>query len=99
MKALWTSKKSFLDSKAWKITRKQILHDALYTCEECYERAEEVHHKEPLTDDNVNDWNISLNPKNLQALCTSCHSKKTNGYTGDVTEGYIFSEDGQVIKI
>ena len=70
----------------------------MYTCHDCYARASEVHHIEELTDDNIEDYNISLNPDNLMSLCKSCHTKRTNGYEGDIAEGYTFDDNGEVIK-
>lgn len=92
------TKKQFYATRLWKDTRQQVLHDALFTCADCNSRASEVHHVTALTEANVDDWNISLNPNNLLALCTSCHSKRTNGYTGDVGEQYRFNEYGEVVK-
>lgn len=89
--------KQFYNSKAWRETRKQILRRDLYTCAYCYGRAEEVHHIIPLTPENINDPMISLNPDNLVALCHSCHDKITKGSTGDLKEGYVFDDEGNVI--
>ncbi len=35
-----------------------------------------AHHKIELTPENVNDYNISLNPDNIELICHSCHDKK-----------------------
>ena len=37
--------------------------------------AEIVHHKEPLTPENITDLNITLGWGNLQALCRQCHAE------------------------
>jgi len=37
--------------------------------------AEIVHHKIPLTDENINDLSISLSWDNLEALCRLCHAE------------------------
>lgn len=90
--------KPFYDSRLWKNTRKQILRDAGYTCQECNaNRASEVHHKIPLTPENINDISISLHPDNLEAVCGECHKKITKG-VGDVVEGYAFDEEGNVVR-
>ena len=91
--------KAFYGSKLWRDTRRQVLRRDRYTCVECFGRAEEVHHKIPLDEANINDAAISLNPDNLTSLCGLCHKKITAGCTGDIDDGYIFSDDGQVIKI
>ena len=90
--------KQFYNSKAWRDTRKIALRRDLYTCAYCYGRAEEVHHIQELAPDNINDPSIALNPDNLISLCHDCHTKVTKGYTGDITEGYVFTDDGQVIR-
>lgn len=75
-----------------------MLRRDLYTCVYCYARAEEVHHVIELTPDNINDISIALNPDNLISLCHDCHTKITQGFTGDIQEGYYFDDEGQVIR-
>lgn len=90
--------KQFYSSQQWKMTRLLVLRRDLYTCQQCLaNRASEVHHIIELTPDNINDMNISLNPDNLLSLCHDCHTKITQGNTGDVADGYVFDEDGNVI--
>jgi 5-methylcytosine-specific restriction endonuclease McrA len=91
--------RSFYNSSQWKAVRREVLRRDHYTCAHCYGRAEEVHHVVELTPDNINDMNISLNPDNLLSLCHTCHTKITQGSTGDVRQGYVFDEEGNVIKI
>ena len=88
----------FYHSKLWKNVRAEAMHRDMYTCQMCYAKAEEVHHIIPLTPENINDYNISLNLKNLTSLCKKCHTRITAGYTGDIDTEYIFDEEGQVIK-
>jgi len=35
-----------------------------------------AHHKIELTPENVKDYNISLNPENIELICHSCHDKE-----------------------
>ena len=91
--------KAFYNSMAWQQVRREVLRRDRYTCCRCASRAEEVHHIIELTPSNIDDNSISLNPDNLVALCHSCHDKITKGFTGDLQEGYVFSDDGQVTKI
>lgn len=51
-----------------------------------------------LSPENINDISITLNPDNLVSLCHSCHDKITKGFTGDLQEGYVFDDEGNVIK-
>ena len=85
-------------SRLWRAVRQEVLHRDLYTCRDCDGRAEEVHHIVELTPENINDPMIALNPDNLMSLCHNCHTKITKGSTGDIKEGYIFDEQGQVIR-
>lgn len=90
--------RSFYNSKLWKSVRLEVLRRDHYTCAECFSRAEEVHHIIELTPENITDARISLNPDNLRCLCHDCHTKITNGDTGDVELGYVFDDTGQVIR-
>lgn len=91
--------KQFYSSKQWRTVRREVLRRDHYTCRDCYSRGEEVHHIIELTPDNINDPMVALNPDNLMSLCGTCHKKRTNGSVGDVTDGYVFDEDGQVVPV
>lgn len=91
--------KAFYSSKAWQDCRRQALRRDLYTCAYCSDRAREVHHVIPIDKKNITDASVTLNPDNLISLCHSCHDKITKGFTGDLADGYAFSDDGQVIKV
>lgn len=94
-------RQKFYKSKAWKRARdyKRKLEHGI--CEECGKAGWEVHHIIPLTDENVDDPEISLGLDNLMLLCTSCHNKKREGegennfyqVRGDVS----FDEHGNTI--
>lgn len=68
--------KAFYNSSLWKDTvRPAMLKRDRYKCQSkgCYNPAEEVHHIIHLTEENINDPNITVNPKNLISLCSECH--------------------------
>lgn len=72
--------KVFYATQAWKDTRRNYKQSVGGLCERCLakgiiEPAEIIHHKIPLTTDNVSDVNISLGWNNLQALCRKCHAE------------------------
>ena len=72
--------KPFYRSKAWQDTRAFVWDRAHGLCERCMERgevkaADVVHHMKPLTEANVNDPDVALNPDNLVALCHDCHTE------------------------
>ena len=57
------------------------MHRDSFLCQDClaegrYTPAEEVHHIEPLTPDNISDQSIALNPDNLVSLCRECHKAR-----------------------
>ena len=75
--------KSFYNSDKWKDTRNAYVSERVRVdgglCERCGHdtdnAGEELHHVIPLTASNINDYDISLNPDNLQWLCKDCHFK------------------------
>lgn len=79
------SKHYFYKSKEWELVRKQCISDRLKNdeiiCEHCNKTImlkKDVigHHKIHLTEANVNDYMISLNPKNIELICMDCHNKE-----------------------
>jgi len=40
------------------------------------DRPLEVHHKIPLTEENITDPKVSLNWENLELLCKACHDEE-----------------------
>lgn len=70
----------FYKSKAWYTTRNAYAASVGGLCERClraglYNAGEIVHHKEPLTPDNISDPAVSLAWSNLELLCRNCHGK------------------------
>ena len=94
---------SFYHTQAWKDTRRTYLQSVGGLCECCLKKgivkpAEAVHHKIPLTDDNVNDLSISLSWDNLQALCRTCHAEAHEEmYRKRSKRRYRIDEHGKVI--
>ena len=95
--------KEFYSSRAWKDARRNYKQSVGGLCEECLKKgiitpAEIVHHKTPLTDDNVSDLSISLGWCNLQALCRDCHAKAHEEmYRERTGKRYRIDECGRVI--
>ena len=87
----------FYNSQAWKDTRRNYKQSVGGLCERClkkglYNPAEVVHHKTPLTADNINDLSLSLGWDNLQALCRNCHTEvHTTQY-----KRFTINSDGRV---
>lgn len=68
----------FYNSREWKELSKIKKAKEDYLCEECRKKGKivagkEVHHIVPI----AKNWDLRLDYKNLQLLCSECHRKKT----------------------
>lgn len=104
-----TFAKPFYNSKRWDTVRAYVLIRDKYLCQRCGSTGHlEVHHKVHLTEENINDASISLNPDNLITLCRDCHFKqheedKANGNKSrsnaiDCDSNYYFDEQGFLVE-
>ena len=87
---------AFYHSKPWEKLRRQLMIDRLkdgqLICEHCGEPIVKAydciaHHKKELTEDNVNDFEISLNPDNIELIHFRCHNiqhKRFEGFSQSV---------------
>ena len=71
----------FYTSKPWRDLSYRLKVERGGKCERCGHRAKKFtlligHHKIELTEDNVDDPNISLNPKNIEIICQACHNRE-----------------------
>lgn len=76
----------FYCSWTWRKCRKAFAESKGNLCERCLARGIinpgskdqplEVHHKVPLTSENVNNPEISLNWSNLVLICSECHHEE-----------------------
>lgn len=76
----------FYTSWKWRKCKKAFAKSKGNLCERCLKRGKinpgtkekplEAHHKIPLTDENINDPNITLNWDNLELLCKQCHDEE-----------------------
>ena len=101
----------FYHSRAWLNVRSMVWSRAGGLCERCLKQgevkpAEVVHHKTPLTPENVDDPAVSLNPDNLVALCHDCHTEVHQHLGMGAMNGrkfeeprVRFDEEGNVVKI
>jgi 5-methylcytosine-specific restriction endonuclease McrA len=91
--------KKFYNSKEWIKCREAFKQSKFGICERCGMPGEEVHHKEHLTPENINDPYITLSFENLELLCSSCHSIEHNRkYKEIVREGLKFDDLGNLVK-
>lgn len=74
---------AFYHSKAWR-DLSYLLRLKSGKCQRCGRIADikqlHAHHKVLLTPSNVNDISISLNPDNIEILCSSCHDEEHNRF-------------------
>lgn len=71
---------SFYSTDEWKDFRKNIITERGNKCTECgkdilIDKQLHVHHIKELTQENVNDYMISMNPDNVRIVCHECHNK------------------------
>ena len=79
---------NFYKTTAWTSVRRSYIKSVGGLCEECYRKGiirhgDTVHHRVPITPENINDPEVTLNPDNLILLCRECHAlahKKTKRY-------------------
>lgn len=88
---------SFYKSKRWQHTRRSYLEKVGGLCERClkkglYRPAVIVHHKVYLDSVTINNPEIALDFRNLEALCAECHADE---HLGGNTR-YKILEDGTV---
>lgn len=91
---------TFYKSKTWMRCRNAYVSKAGGLCEEClshgkYTPGEIVHHKTPLTVNNISDPEITLSFDNLELLCRKCHGERH----GNSRKRYEVDELGRVKAI
>ena len=77
---------NFYKSKQWESFRQLIIEqrtdpDGYVHCSHCGKPIVKkydliIHHKKELTEENVNDAMIALNPDNVECICFRCHNKE-----------------------
>ncbi len=75
--------RDFYNSQRWRKCARAYAESKLYICERCHNKFTRrdgkrqryiVHHKTPLTPDNINDPRIAYGWDNLEFLCIECHN-------------------------
>lgn len=95
----------FYHSKTWEKTAKAYKKAIGGLCERCYEKGiiepgVIVHHKIYLTNENLNNPDISLSFDNLELLCRQCHADEHTTQTRkerDKNKRWQIDESGSVI--
>lgn len=98
--------KAFYKSPEWRTARELALMRDKYLCQDCKDKpAEVVHHIIHLSEDNVDNPEISLNQNNLISICSNCHSIRHKGehargrlsHMDDEPYNYIFDANGMIV--
>ena len=85
----------FYGSAKWKKTRAAYLETVHHICEKCGAPANQVHHKDPLTEeDYFVNYEKCYGFANLQALCRKCHNRMEGHFLygrekQQIADGYI----------
>lgn len=97
--------RAFYQSQAWRHARAAYVKEKRGLCERClakglYTPGVLVHHKTPLTPENITDENIALGHDNLELLCRDHHAEAHDEiYRGRTGRRYKFDELGRVIAV
>ena len=72
---------AFYTTAKWRKCRKSFLQSKGGLCELCLakgliEPATQVHHRQHITPENLDDPRITLDHSNLMALCDECHAEQ-----------------------
>jgi predicted HNH restriction endonuclease len=71
----------FYTTRAWRKVRASFLTEKGGLCEICLGKglivpAVHVHHRKPITPENLSDPMVALDSSNLMALCEECHAEQ-----------------------
>ena len=94
--------KAFYNSRRWRKNAKAFAESKCWICSRCHNRSMTgsgtprmiVHHKTPLTPENIHDDSIAYGWDNLELLCIDCHNAvHAEGKGGEC----LFDADGNPI--
>ena len=91
--------KPFYKSSAWLKTREAYAASVGWLCEDCLAKGlivpgKVVHHRTPLTPQNISDPTVTLDWRNLKLVCQDCHAWEHRQHKG---ERYVIAADGRVV--
>lgn len=83
----------FYTSKNWRELSNRLKIECDYVCAKCKNKIRDGkhligHHKIELTDTNINNPQISLNPQNIEIICLDCHNNEHRRF-GNAKQVYI----------
>lgn len=94
--------KPFYHSKQWLKTRDAYIKSVGGLCERCLINGKVkpgyiVHHKHYITEENINDPDITLNFNNLEYICFDCHQIEHFGKVEVLERNLRFDLNGDII--
>ena len=92
--------KEFYHSRKWEkfvanLKMQRVAEDGVLYCEDCGKPITKAydcigHHEIELTEDNVNDWTVSLNPDNVKLIHFKCHNIRHDRFTSGIWKQQVF---------
>ncbi len=94
--------KAFYSSKAWLACRDGYISSVHALCERCLAKERHtpgyiVHHKIPITPENISNPEVTLNWDNLEYMCQECHNHTHYG-TSATRDDVMFENNGDLIE-
>lgn len=91
--------KSFYNSSAWKKAREAYIAMKFGICERCGKpNSKTVHHKKYITENNINNTEITLNFDNFELLCEDCHNREHKDKYSSTDWNLMFDANGDLIR-
>ena len=96
--------RALYNSRRWRKCAKAFAESKCYICDRCHNKFARpdgkrkrwiVHHRQPLTDENIHDDLLVYGWDNLQFLCIECHNA-VHGRTGTGRQ-MAFDEEGNLV--
>jgi len=87
---------AFYNSKAWKRLRMALILERGAVCSHCHADMSTMpnlliaHHTKELTEENILDPTIALNPELIDLICLDCHNKEHNRFSRDGIEKKVY---------
>ena len=96
------SQVAFYHTAAWLKCRDAYIASVGGLCERCAAKGiirsgDIVHHREWISDQNINDPSVLLSFDNLEYLCQSCHNLLH--HSNNISKRYEVREDGKIFEI
>lgn len=94
--------RSFYKSAAWLKSRRGYIDSVGGLCERCRSKGrfipgKIVHHKDYITEGNIDDVSITLDWNNFEYLCQDCHNLEHHA-NELIEEGLTFNENGNLVE-